>query len=108
MLSLSQLSPSRFGGGYGILAWYRSRRANLETHLGSRWLRLTSSGLEVVTIGVVLRWWQWASIGSKLCIHSASSLLVVTIGVVFVGGCGFVGAAALDGLVLMVMDLLVR
>jgi hypothetical protein len=24
MLSLSQLSPSRFGGGYGRLAWYRS------------------------------------------------------------------------------------
>uniref|UniRef100_A0A2N9J8Q0 Uncharacterized protein n=1 Tax=Fagus sylvatica TaxID=28930 RepID=A0A2N9J8Q0_FAGSY len=68
MLSLSQLSPSRSGGGYGRLAWYKSRRANLETHLGSRWLRLTSSGLAVVTIGVVLRWWRWASIWSEVVV----------------------------------------
>ena len=34
-----------------------------------------SSGLAVVTIGVVLRWWRWASIRSELCIHS--DLLVV-------------------------------
>uniref|UniRef100_A0A2N9I1B2 Transmembrane protein n=1 Tax=Fagus sylvatica TaxID=28930 RepID=A0A2N9I1B2_FAGSY len=58
MLSLSQLSPSRSGGGYGRL------------------------GL----------WWRWASIGSELCIYR------------FVGGCGFVGAVALGGLVLMVVD----
>uniref|UniRef100_A0A2N9E1L0 Uncharacterized protein n=1 Tax=Fagus sylvatica TaxID=28930 RepID=A0A2N9E1L0_FAGSY len=75
MLSLSQLSPSRSGGGYGKLAWYRSRQANLETHLGSRWLRFTSRCLKVVTIGVVLWWWRWASIGSEPCIHS--DLLVV-------------------------------
>jgi hypothetical protein len=46
----------------------------------------------VVTIGVILQWWRWASIGSELCIYR------------FVGGCGFVGAVALGGLVLMVVD----
>uniref|UniRef100_A0A2N9F0A0 Uncharacterized protein n=1 Tax=Fagus sylvatica TaxID=28930 RepID=A0A2N9F0A0_FAGSY len=87
MLSLSQLSPSRSGGGYGKIGLVQEPSSKSGDPLG----------LAVVTTYV-----KWSRGG-----YDRRCLAVVAVGfnreralhtLRFVGGCGFVGAAALSGL----------